>query len=76
MKKRFESAKRPESLDFIAGGDYSSIFEKDELTVFPHGNDKIRVIFKEPQMSVAPGQSVVFYTGNTAVDGGIIQHSL
>jgi tRNA-specific 2-thiouridylase len=45
-------------------------------TVFPHGQDKIRVIFKEPQMSVAPGQSVVFYTGNTVVGGGIIQHSL
>ncbi len=45
-------------------------------TVFPHGKDKIRVIFKEPQMSVAPGQSVVFYTGNTVVGGGIIQHSL
>ncbi len=28
---RFESAKRPESQDFIAGGDYSGIFEKDEL---------------------------------------------
>ena len=45
-------------------------------TVFPHGKDKIRVIFKEPQMSVAPGQSVVFYTGNTVVGGGIIHHSL
>lgn len=167
----FESAKRPESQDFIAGGDYSGIFEKDELkegkiidengnilgrhrgiihytvgqrrglgvasprplyiqsidakknrivvtdranlfskgliakdlnlisidkltapqkvkakirlkhnetpaTVFPHGKDKIKVIFKEPQISVAPGQSVVFYTGNTVVGGGIIRHSL
>jgi len=168
---KFESAERPESQDFIAGGDYSGIFEKDELkegeiidengnvlgkhrgiihytvgqrrglgiastrplyirsidakenrivvtdranlfskgliakdlnlisidtltapqdvkvkirlrhkeipaTVFPHGKDKIRVMFKEPQMSVAPGQSVVFYTGTTVVGGGIIQHSL
>ena len=45
-------------------------------TVFPHGKDKIRVMFKEPQMSVAPGQSVVFYTGTTVVGGGINQHSL
>ena len=45
-------------------------------TVFPHGKDKIRVIFKEPQMSVAPGQSVVIYKGNTVVGGGIIHHSL
>jgi tRNA-specific 2-thiouridylase len=45
-------------------------------TVYPHGKDKIRVIFKEPQLSVAPGQSVVFYTGNTVVGGGIIQNSL
>jgi tRNA-specific 2-thiouridylase len=44
-------------------------------TVFPHGKDNLRVIIKEPQMSVAPGQSVVFYTGNTVVGGGIIQHS-
>jgi tRNA-specific 2-thiouridylase len=168
---KLESAKRPESQDFVAGGDYSGIFEKDELkegeiidengnilgrhrgiihytvgqrrglgvasprplyiqridakknrivvtdkanlfskgliakdlnlisidkltapqkvkvkirlkhnetpaTVFPHGKDKIRVIFEEPQMSVAPGQSVVFYSGNTVVGGGIIQNSL
>jgi len=53
-----------------------SIPDETPATVFPHGNDKIRVIFKEPQMSVAPGQSVVFYTGNTVVGGGIIQHFL
>ena len=47
-----------------------------DATAFPHGKDKIRLIFKEPQMSVAPGQSVVFYTGNKVVEGGIIQHSL
>ena len=57
----------------------ASICNKLEIPYFVFdlkNEDKIRVIFKEPQMSVAPGQSVVFYTGNTVVGGGIIHHSL
>jgi len=33
---------------------------------------KIKVEFKEPQRSVTPGQSIVFYKGDTVLGGAII----
>jgi len=38
--------------------------------VYPYGEDKVRVVFDEPQKSVSPGQSSVFYDENDCVIGG------
>jgi tRNA-specific 2-thiouridylase len=35
--------------------------------------DTARVIFDEPQWAPAPGQSAVFYDGDTVIGGGIIE---
>jgi tRNA-specific 2-thiouridylase len=45
-------------------------------TVFPLEGGKVKVLFEEPQMSVTPGQSVVFYTGDIVFGGGIIEQAL
>jgi tRNA-specific 2-thiouridylase len=36
------------------------------------GSSKLRVLFKEPQRAVTPGQSAVFYLGDQVLGGGII----
>ncbi|MCF6155224.1 MAG: tRNA 2-thiouridine(34) synthase MnmA [Candidatus Brocadia sp.] len=41
-------------------------------TVYPYGPDKVRVVFKEPQRAITPGQAVVFYDNDTVVGGGWI----
>jgi len=43
-----------------------------EATVTPLDNDSVYVKFVEPQMAVTPGQSVVFYDGDTVIGGGTI----
>lgn len=42
-------------------------------TVYPNGTDKVRVVFKEPQRAITPGQAVVFYDNETVVGGGWIE---
>jgi tRNA-specific 2-thiouridylase len=39
------------------------------------GPDAIRVDFEEPQRAIAPGQSAVFYDGETVIGGGTITNS-
>ena len=39
-------------------------------------NKGVRVIFDEPQWAPAPGQSAVFYSGDTVVGGGVIVEGL
>ncbi|MBW1766149.1 MAG: tRNA 2-thiouridine(34) synthase MnmA, partial [Deltaproteobacteria bacterium] len=39
-------------------------------------NNKAKILFNEPQMSVAPGQSVVFYSDDIVFGGGIIEDAL
>ncbi len=42
-------------------------------TIFPLDEDRVRVVFDEPQKAVTPGQSVVFYNGEQVLGGGIIE---
>lgn len=44
-----------------------------DAMVFPHENNKAKVLFKGPQLSVAPGQSAVFYLDDTVLGGGTIE---
>ena len=41
-------------------------------TIIPIGNGKVKVVFDTPQRAVTPGQSAVFYDGDTVVCGGYI----
>ena len=41
-------------------------------TLYPAGPDQVRVIFDEPQSSVTPGQSAVFYQDEVCLGGAII----
>ncbi len=41
-------------------------------TVFPDEDGKLRVVFDNPQKSVTPGQSAVFFSDDLVIGGGII----
>jgi tRNA-uridine 2-sulfurtransferase len=45
-------------------------------TIYPPDKNQAKIIFKEPQLSVTPGQSAVIYAGDTVLGGGIIAAAL
>jgi len=47
-----------------------------EAMVSPYGDDKAKIIFDEPQLSITPGQSAVFYLDDTVLGGGIIEEAI
>ncbi len=48
----------------------------EPATVTPNGNGTLSIVFDEPQRSVTPGQSAVFYDGDTVIGGGRIVSAL
>ena len=44
-----------------------------EAEILPLSKEKVKVMFKKPQFAITPGQSVVFYDGDSVVGGGIIE---
>ena len=47
-----------------------------DATVFPHEDNRARIVFKQPQQSVTPGQSVVLYSGDMVLGGGVIERAI
>jgi len=44
-----------------------------DAVVYPHEAGRVRVVFKEPQRAITPGQAVVFYHDDVVVGGGWIE---
>ncbi|XUW99694.1 MAG: tRNA 2-thiouridine(34) synthase MnmA [Dehalogenimonas sp.] len=42
----------------------------------PFGANQVKIIFENPQMAPAPGQTAVFYTGDVVLGSGIIEKAL
>jgi len=46
--------------------------KESRATVVPLGQTRAKVVFDEPQLSITPGQSVVFYDKEILLGGGVI----
>lgn len=46
------------------------------VTVFLKEDNTCKVVFDEPQRGIAPGQAVVFYSGEVCLGGGIIEKGI
>lgn len=57
---------------FRAGVKVRSTMREEPASVERVGDHGARVIYDEPQWAPAPGQSAVFYEGDTVIGGGII----
>jgi len=42
-------------------------------TVMPLDNNRVRIVFDEPQSSITPGQAAVWYNGEVLLGGGVIE---
>ncbi|MBO6088366.1 tRNA 2-thiouridine(34) synthase MnmA [bacterium] len=58
--------------EFRAQAKIRSTQQPTDVLVKPHG-DEIEVIFDDMQKSIATGQSVVLYDGDTVLGGGVIE---
>jgi len=45
-------------------------------TVFPHEENKVKLIFDAPEMAITPGQSVVMYFNDWVFGGGVIEKTI
>ena len=64
----FESLTKP--MVVLAKIRYSA--KKAEATIFPLENGEVKVVFKDSQRAITPGQAIVFYDNNIVVGGGTI----
>jgi len=48
-------------------------FHEKPAEIMPLENEMVKVVFKEPQKAVTPGQAVVFYRDDAVIGGGIIK---
>jgi tRNA-specific 2-thiouridylase len=46
------------------------------VSVVPLENDRVKLVFDEPQFGITPGQAAVFYDGEILLGGGIIEKSV
>ena len=46
--------------------------KEQPATVYPEGEDRIRVVFDEPQRAITRGQAVVLYQDDVVAGGGVI----
>lgn len=63
--------KLEESIEIKAKVRYRA--KEAEATIYPEKENKIKVVFKEPQRAITPGQSVVFYQGDVVIGGAKIR---
>jgi tRNA-specific 2-thiouridylase len=47
-----------------------------EAKLTPCADNRAKILFNEPQLAVTPGQSAVFYMGDTVLGGGIIEEAI
>lgn len=47
--------------------------KESDAEIWPLGEDSVKVVFKEPQRAITPGQAVVFYEADVLVGGGTIE---
>jgi tRNA-specific 2-thiouridylase len=64
-----------EGLKFRASVKVRSTMKDEPATIYTAESEEqraVRVVFDEPQWAPAPGQSAVFYDGDTVIGGGVI----
>ncbi len=50
--------------------------QPEAATIIPLPEDRVKVVFDEPQLSVTPGQAAVWYRGDLLLGGGVIERDL
>ena len=63
-----------EPMDVTARARYNQ--KEQPATVYPGENGLVKVVFRDPQRAMTPGQSVVLYQGDLVLGGGTISEVL